>query len=41
MTQFVRTTYLEIGFEEAGTADRPVAVLLHGWPDDVHTAGTA
>ncbi|MGH3463764.1 MAG: alpha/beta fold hydrolase [Kribbellaceae bacterium] len=36
MTQFVRTTYLEIGFEEAGTADRPVAVLLHGWPDDVH-----
>jgi pimeloyl-ACP methyl ester carboxylesterase len=37
MTDFVDTTYLRVGYEEAGTRDRPVAVLLHGWPDSVRS----
>jgi pimeloyl-ACP methyl ester carboxylesterase len=28
---------LEIGYAEAGPADGPVAILLHGWPYDIHS----
>ena len=28
---------LSVGYVEAGRADGPVAVLLHGWPYDVHS----
>jgi len=32
----VRTKFLEIGYLEVGPADGPAAILLHGWPSDVH-----
>jgi pimeloyl-ACP methyl ester carboxylesterase len=32
----VRTAILEIAYLEAGPADGPVVILLHGWPSDVH-----
>ncbi|WP_414439679.1 alpha/beta fold hydrolase [Burkholderia sp. 22PA0106] len=28
---------LNIGYAEAGPADGPVAILLHGWPHDIHS----
>ena len=28
---------LSIGYAEAGTADGPVVILLHGWPYDIHS----
>jgi pimeloyl-ACP methyl ester carboxylesterase len=28
---------LSIGYAEAGPADGPVAILLHGWPYDIHS----
>ena len=28
---------LNVGYAEAGPADGPVALLLHGWPYDIHT----
>jgi len=28
---------LNIGYAEAGPADGPVAILLHGWPYDIHS----
>ena len=28
---------LRIGYAEAGSADRPAVILLHGWPYDIHT----
>jgi pimeloyl-ACP methyl ester carboxylesterase len=28
---------LDIGYAEAGPADGPVAILLHGWPYDIHS----
>jgi pimeloyl-ACP methyl ester carboxylesterase len=34
---FVRTTCLEVAFEERGDPDGAVVLLLHGWPDDVRT----
>lgn len=32
----VRTAVLEVGYLAAGPADGLVAILLHGWPSDVH-----
>ncbi len=32
----VHTPVLQIGYLEAGPADGLVAILLHGWPSDVH-----
>jgi pimeloyl-ACP methyl ester carboxylesterase len=26
-----------VGYAEAGSADRPVVILLHGWPYDIHS----
>ena len=28
---------LNIGYAEAGPADGPVVILLHGWPYDIHS----
>ena len=28
---------LNVGYAEAGPADGPVVILLHGWPYDIHT----
>jgi pimeloyl-ACP methyl ester carboxylesterase len=28
---------LDVGYAEAGPADGPVVILLHGWPYDIHT----
>ena len=33
----VKTAKLEISYLEAGPADGPVLLLLHGWPDDAST----
>jgi pimeloyl-ACP methyl ester carboxylesterase len=32
-----QTPVLDVAFERGGPRDGPVALLLHGWPDDVHT----
>jgi pimeloyl-ACP methyl ester carboxylesterase len=32
----VRTSVLDIAYQEAGPVDGPVVILLHGWPSDVH-----
>ena len=32
----VRTPALEVGYLEAGPANGPPVILLHGWPSDVH-----
>src|SRR6202035_3135333 len=28
---------LNVGYAEAGSANGPVAILLHGWPYDIHS----
>jgi pimeloyl-ACP methyl ester carboxylesterase len=33
----IRTSVLEIGFEETGPADGLPVLLMHGFPDDVRT----
>ena len=32
----VRTSTLEIAYQESGAADGPPVILLHGWPSDPH-----
>lgn len=36
MHKTIRTPVLEIAYLEAGRADGPPVILLHGWPSDVH-----
>ncbi len=36
MIDSIRTTTLEIAYQESGPADGPVVILMHGFPDDVH-----
>ena len=36
MQRTIRTPTLEIAYLEYGPADGPVAILLHGFPDDPH-----
>jgi pimeloyl-ACP methyl ester carboxylesterase len=33
----VEAGLLDVGYAEAGPADGPVVLLLHGWPYDIHT----
>lgn len=33
----IRAGVLEVGYAEAGPADGPAVLLLHGWPYDIHT----
>ncbi|OCP35353.1 alpha/beta fold hydrolase [Ensifer sp. LC163] len=33
----IRAGALDIGYAEAGPADGPAVLLLHGWPYDIHT----
>src|SRR5512132_1448989 len=33
----VEAGVLEVGYAEAGPADGPAVLLLHGWPYDIHT----
>jgi pimeloyl-ACP methyl ester carboxylesterase len=33
----VKAGVLDIGYAEAGPADGPVVLLVHGWPYDIHT----
>ena len=33
----VKAGVLDIGYAEAGPADGPVVILLHGWPYDIHS----
>jgi len=34
--QTIRTPVLDIAYQQAGPADGPPVILLHGWPSDVH-----
>jgi pimeloyl-ACP methyl ester carboxylesterase len=33
----INAGFLNIGYAEAGPADGPVVILLHGWPYDIHS----
>jgi pimeloyl-ACP methyl ester carboxylesterase len=33
----IRAGVLDVGYAEAGPADGPPVILLHGWPYDIHT----
>jgi pimeloyl-ACP methyl ester carboxylesterase len=33
----IRAGVLDVGYAEAGPADGPVVMLLHGWPYDIHS----
>lgn len=33
----IRAGVLEVGYAELGDAGRPVVILLHGWPYDIHS----
>jgi len=33
----IQAGLLDVGYVDAGSADGPAVVLLHGWPYDIHT----
>jgi pimeloyl-ACP methyl ester carboxylesterase len=33
----INASVLNIGYAEAGPANGPVVILLHGWPYDIHS----
>ena len=37
----IRAGELNVAYYEAGPSEGPVAILLHGWPYDIHTYGEA
>jgi pimeloyl-ACP methyl ester carboxylesterase len=37
MTKNIRTSLLEIAYEERGEKQSPSVILLHGFPDDART----